>query len=152
MKPTSRLTLDFSRRMVNDLATNNVLRGSWAEQLVAHYLSIEFLPENWCYYDMRDDDGREISVKHSVGPRAKFAVGMSQWAWDPELRTSEPSTEGWRGGELGNAQYWCHVYVFAWLPCESSTPKLDEVLDSDRWTFAVLSRADMYQQFVIRKQ
>lgn len=151
MKPTSRLTLDFAQRMVNDLATNNVLRGSWAEQLVAHYLGLTDLPPNWSYYDMRDVSGREISVKHSVGPRASFVVTMNQWAWDHELHAAQPVTEGWRGGEAAEPQYWCHAYVFAWLDCDSSAPSLDIVLNSELWMFATLSRADMYRNFVLRR-
>ncbi len=151
MKPTSRLTLDFAQRMVTDLSTNNVLRGAWAEQVVAHYLSIEKLPPNWSYYDMRDADGRDISVKHSVGPRPSFSVGMSKWAWDHELAEAQPGSEGWRGGDAFEFQYWCHVYVFAWLEADSSAPELDIVLDCDRWQFAVLSRNEMYRAFVTGK-
>ena len=61
MLRTSRLTLDFALRMVNDPATNNVLRGSWAEQLVAHFLGIGELPPNWSYFDMRDGLSRLAS-------------------------------------------------------------------------------------------
>jgi hypothetical protein len=76
MKPTSRLTLDFAQRMIADLSTNNVLRGAWAEHLVAHFISITDLPPNWSYYDMRDVTDRVLSVKHSVGPKPTFAVSM----------------------------------------------------------------------------
>ena len=151
MKPASRLTLDFAQRMVADLSTNNVLRGAWAEQLVAHYLSISDLPPNWSYYDMRDPAGRDISVKHSVGPLPKFSVAMSQWAWDPSLAGGDPPSDGWRGGSAAPLQYWCHVYVFAWLDSPTAVPPLDEVLDADRWQFAVLSRAEMHRAFVLGK-
>lgn len=144
----SRLTLDFAQRMVTDLSTNNVLRGSWAEQIVAHYLGIDTLPPNWSYYDMRSADGLDISVKHSVGPRAKFAVAMSQWAWDHELAAEHPQSEGWRGGDAVEPQYWCHAYVFAWLRSTNAAPPLDDVLDCERWRFAVLSRSEMYRAFV----
>lgn len=133
--------------MVDDLATNNVLRGSWAEQLVAHFLSIQDLPPNWSYYDMRDQIGRNISVKHSVGKSPKFSVAMTRWAWDSDLRMSDPATEGWWGGEEAPFQYWCHAYVFAWLKHHDSAPDLNVVLDSSRWTFAVLSRDEMYAKF-----
>jgi hypothetical protein len=133
--------------MVSDLATNNALRGSWAEQLVAHYLSIADMPPNWSYYDMRDHAGRDVSVKHSVGPRPSFAVSMAKWAWDPELADEHPRTDGWRGGEGFTPQYWCHAYVFAWLDAPVSAPELDLVLDSDRWRFGALSRAEMYDAF-----
>ena len=109
MKPASRLTLDFAQRMVADLSTNNVLRGAWAEQLVAHYLSISDLPPNWSYYDMRDPAGRDISVKHSVGPLPKFSVATSQWAWDPSRAGDDSPSDGWRGGSAAPLQYWCHV-------------------------------------------
>lgn len=147
----SRLTLDFAQRMVTDLSTNNVLRGAWAEQIVAHYLGIGTLPPNWSYYDMRSDDGLDISVKHSVGPRATFVVGMSQWAWDHELAAARPESEGWRGGDSMKPQYWCHAYVFAWLGSDDAAPPLDEVLDCERWRFAVLSRSEMYRAFVFGK-
>ena len=65
--------------MVDDLSSNNVLRGAWAEQLVAYYLGITKMPRNWTYYDMRYD-GRDISVKHSAGSKPSFAVATSGWA------------------------------------------------------------------------
>ncbi len=150
MKPTSRLMMDFARRMVEDLPTNNVLRGSWAEQLVAHFLDIPKLPSNWSYNDMRDAEGRDISVKHSVGRKPTFSVAMNKWAWDSDLRLKEPATEGWFGGESSPFQYWCHVYVFAWLKHETSEPDLDVVLDSEQWRFAVLPREEMYSRFAPR--
>lgn len=152
MGSKSRLTLDFARRMIDDLATNNVLRGSWAEQLVAFYLDIEAWPGNWCYYDLRDAHGRDISVKHSVGPRPNFKVAMSQWAWDPDLARDDPRTEGWRGGDTNPPQYWCHAYVLAWLDASTATPQLDDVLDADRWRFWVLSRGEMHRAFGISEQ
>jgi len=133
--------------MIDDLPTNNVLRGSWAEQIVAYYLGIEAWPGNWCYYDMRDADRRDISVKHSVGPAPKFGVAMARWAWDPDLAREDPRTEGWRGGEAAPPQYWCHAYVFAWLEAQTSTPALDEVLDPGAWMFWVLSRGEMIRAF-----
>lgn len=147
MKPVSLLTLNFAHRMVSDLASNNTLRGAWAEQLVAHYIGIDDLPPNWSYYDMRDGAGRDISVKHSVGPNPSFSVSMNKWAWDPELRRDRPETEGWRGGEESEPQYSCHAYVFAWLEADSSAPPLDDVLNPDRWVFAVLARSEMYRHF-----
>lgn len=147
MTSKSTLALDFARRMIDDLATNNVLRGSWAEQIVAFYLGIESWPGNWCYYDLRDADDRDISVKHSVGHRPSFGVAMSRWAWDPDLAREDPRTEGWRGGDAASPQYWCHAYVFAWLEAPTSTPALDQVLDPGCWTFWVLSRGEMIRAF-----
>jgi hypothetical protein len=145
MRSLTRLTLDFAQRLVKDLATNNVLRGAWAEQLVAHHLDIDpdELPVNWSYYDMRYADRRDISVKQSVGPNPKWSVKMSEWAWDPQL----PEQHFLGGPDVG-AQYWCDVYVFAWLEAEGSTPELDHVLDASRWRYAVLSRQAMYRAFV----
>ncbi len=138
--------------MIDDLASNNVLRGSWAEQIVAFYLDIETWPGNWCYYDLRDVNGRDISVKHSVGPRPTFKVAMSRWAWDPDLARDDPRTEGWRGGDTNPPQYWCHAYVLAWLNAPTATPHLDDVLDADRWRFWVLSRGEMHRSFGISEQ
>ncbi len=140
MTSSRTLVLEFARRMADDLDTNNVLRGSWAEQLVAHFLEVEEMPPNWTYFDLCDLDDREISVKHSAGPRPSFSVGMSSWAWHP--------ADGWFGADGSPPQYWCHAYVFAWLEAETSTPDLDKVLDPDLWRFAVLSRAEMYGRFV----
>jgi hypothetical protein len=152
MVSKSRLVFDFARRVIDDLATNNVLRGSWAEQVVAFYLGLESWPGNWCYYDLRDADGREISVKHSVGPRPSFGVAMSKWAWDPDLARDDPVTEGWRGGDTQAPQYWCHAYVFAWLDTPNAAPDLDDVLDPERWTFWILSRGEMHRAFGIAEQ
>lgn len=134
------LVLDFARRMVDDLATNNVLRGSWAEQLVAHFLGAKELPANWCYYDLRDAKDRAVSVKNSVGSRPSFSVAMSAWAWQPE--------SGWLEASGGEPRFWCDAYVFAWLHADSSAPPLDAVLDADLWRFGALSRAQMIKAFV----
>ncbi|MDQ3475127.1 MAG: hypothetical protein M3492_01970, partial [Actinomycetota bacterium] len=116
-------------------------------KLVAHFLGIDEneLPPNWTYYDMIDADGREISVKHSVGPSPKFAIARREWAWDSRLRQARRETEGWYGG-MGLAQHWCHAYVFAWLPAGDAQPPLDDILDPDSWRFGAGSRADMYRQ------
>lgn len=152
MKPVTRLTLDFAQRMVTDLATNNVLRGSWAEQLVAHHLGIDAdeLPPNWSYYDMRTARNQDVSVKHSTGVNPKFSVEMRQWGWDHKLQGSEESRDGWRGADSQPPQYWCHAYVFARLNSDSG-PTLDEVLDLTCWEFAALSREQMYRAFVLNR-
>lgn len=134
------MVLDFARRMVDDLATNNVLRGSWAEQLVAHFLGVESLPANWSYYDLRDAKERAISVKNSVGSRPSFSVAMSTWAWEPK--------SGWLEASGGEPRFWCDAYVFAWLEADSSAPPLDVVLDADLWRFGAVSRAQMTEAFV----
>jgi hypothetical protein len=148
MNQWSRLTADFAQRMIEDLATNNTLRGAWAEQLVAHFLDIPNLSKSWSYYDMCDGAGRDISVKHSVGPQAKFSVEMKKWAWDDSLLDQSPTTEGWWVTDTIDYQHWCHTYVFAWLPADTAAPCIDDVLDSDQWRFAVLSREQMYRKFV----
>lgn len=142
-----RITEAFTRRLIADLPSNNTLRGSWAEQLVAHFLGCEDrLSPNWSYWDMRDRDGRDISVKHSVGPNPKFAVEMKIWAWDPEpVLAGTPA--GWYTAEQQEPQYWCHTYVYAWLPADTSEPALDHILDPNLWRFAVLSREEMYARF-----
>jgi hypothetical protein len=138
--------------MIGDLATNTTLRGSWAEQLVAHFLDVTGLPSNWAYYDMRDRSRHDISVKHAVGPTPSFGVEMKVWAWDPELRKRLPETEGWHRRADHEPDYWCHAYVFAWLEAASAEPPLDDVLDPDKWQFAVLSRVDMYEHFATATQ
>ena len=140
---------DFTRRLVNDLPSNNTLRGAWAEQLVAHFLGITELPPNWSYFDMRDPAGRDISVKHSVGKAPKFSVKTSNWAWDPTLLARNPASEGWYRSLNEEAHYWCHAYVFAWLEHPTSEPDLDLVLDPDCWRFAVVSRGEMYSRFAV---
>lgn len=149
MAPLTRLTMAFAQRMVEDLSANNVLRGSWAEQLVAHYLNIEDLPPNWSYYDMRLDDRIDVSVKHSVGRKPSFSVEMATWAWDPGLAVKSENGQGWRGGLDADPQYWCQVYVFAWLEAEEAAPPLDDVLDAEKWRFIGLSRNQMYNAFVL---
>jgi hypothetical protein len=72
---------------------------------------------------------------------------MKVWAWDPELRKRLPETEGWHRRADHAPDYWCHAYVFAWLEVASPAPSLDDVLDPDKWQFAVLSRAEMYEHF-----
>jgi len=144
---TSALVHKFSERMVGGLATNNSLRRSWAVQLVAHFLGVEELPSNWVYYDVRDRSRRDISVQHSVGPMPSFGIDMKVWAWDPELRKRLPETEGWHRRADHAPDHWCHAYVFAWLESASAVPLLDDVLDPNKWQFAVLSRAEMYEHF-----
>jgi hypothetical protein len=64
----------FLDRVRDDLVSNNTLQGSWAEEIVAAFLGVTALPGQWNYFDMRDTNGRTISVEQSVGPRAKFDV------------------------------------------------------------------------------
>jgi hypothetical protein len=137
--------------MVDGLLTNNVLRGSWAEHVVAHHLGddVEFA-DQWSYFDLKWH-GTKVSVKHSVNTRANFQVKRIALAWDAELASqrqpkpyTEHNAEGWRGHEDADPQYWCDLYVFAWLPVMSD---INTVLDPSAWRFAALSRADMYEQF-----
>ena len=144
---SDQITEAFTRRLIADLRSNNTLRGAWAEQLVAHFLGCEDrLAPNWSYWDMRDRDGRDVSVKHSVGPKPRFSVEMSEWAWDPG-RAGADSAPGWYTAENNAPQYWCHTYVFAWLEAVTAEPPLEHILEPVLWRFAVHSRESMYACF-----
>lgn len=138
----------FASRLLASLDHNNVLRGAWAEELVASYLGAEtWFPPQWSYFDLRWN-GATVSVKHSVGGKARFPVGPSAMVWDCELaaqRAMDPSKpEGWRGHQQRQPQYWCDVYAFAHLPAPLT---LARVLDPAVWRFAVLSRSAMHASF-----
>jgi hypothetical protein len=135
------LVASFKRRLVDDLVANNVLRGAWAEEVVAFWLEVSEFPGQWSYYDLRSADGTTVSVKHSTGAQARFTVKPSKWAWDNEL-VKEQGRDGWRGGYDTEPQLWCHVYVFSWLP---EPIELDRILDPTAWRFAPVARADMYR-------
>jgi hypothetical protein len=137
----SALIAGFQKRLVDDLVVNNVLRGAWAEELVAYWLGITSFPGQWSYYDLRDIDGATISVKHSTGQNARFTVKRSKWAWDNELATRRPG-EGWRGGYQAMPQLWCEVYVFSWLP---DPIDIARIVNPATWRFAAASRADLYR-------
>jgi hypothetical protein len=129
----------FQTRMVNGLVENNVLRGSWAEEVVAYWLDVEAFPPQWCYYDLRLES-TTISIKHSTGRSPAFGVKQSVWAWDPEL-AQDGEHYGWRGNDGRQPQHWCNVYVFAWL---DEPVVLARILDPTAWRFWVLSRNEMY--------
>lgn len=136
----------FSRRLLNGLVDDGVLRGSWAEELVAHYLQAE-AQRQWSYFDLRWRT-HEISVKHSVGADARFDVEAKKRAWD--YAHLDATGDGWREAE--EPAYWCDLYVFAHLPIErDSSPTLDEILEPAAWRFAVCSKADMISWFLGQK-
>ena len=146
------LESQFTERMLDGLFVNNVLRGSWAEQVVAGYLGAPLsFAEQWNYFDLRWN-GVSVSVKHSVNPTARFSVARHRMAFDAELgrrRGPLPYTlenpEGWLGHEIYSfRQHWCDLYVFAWLPAKTSNAV---VLDPASWQFTALSRAEMYSHF-----
>jgi len=129
----------FLERMRADLTPHNVLRGAWVEQIVAAFLGIRDFPAPWSYFDLRDSSGRRISVKHSVGDKARFSVTGSRWAWDESLaaerRRIDKKAEVWLDNEDGTSKRWCDVYVYAHLP-EPLTP--ERVENVDAWRFAVI--------------
>ena len=141
----------FARRTLRRLATDTTLRGAWAEEVVGHFLNPgpEF-PDQWSYYDLAWR-GLAISVRHAVNAKANFAIERKSVAFDTDLaraRRTPPYTvenpEGWLGHPALPPQYWCDVYVFAWLPEMDST---DTVIDFDAWRFVALSRGQMYRHF-----
>lgn len=148
---SDQLCASFFSRLRTSLVTNNTLRGAWAEHVTGHYLDgIVDFADQWSYYDILWGDVK-VSVKHSVNATARFVVKRSPMAYDPVVgsrRGRPPYTvdnpEGWRGHETATPQYWCDLYIFAWLPALTSN---DTVLDPLAWRFSALTRAEMYQHF-----
>lgn len=141
----------FARRILRRLTTDTTLRGAWAEEVVGHFLDPgpEF-PDQWSYYDL-SWNGLTISVRHAVNANANFTIERKSVAFDTNLaraRRTPPYTvdnpEGWLGHPALPPQYWCDVYVFAWLPQMDSN---DTVIDFDAWRFIALSRGQMYRHF-----
>jgi hypothetical protein len=144
----SGLAAAFAESQVQRLATDNMLRGAWAEFLVNSYLGAD-LAEPWCYFDMTWRSIK-VSVKQSVGPTARFDVAPKQFAWDASLK--DQGYEGWRGHKGRPKQHWCDLYVFAWLQVEHLAGlSCDRVLDPKNWKFAVASWAEMGKHFAHRK-
>lgn len=79
---THSLLAGFQQRMVDGLALDNVLRGSWAEEVVAHFLEDCKFSEQWSFYDFMWE-GQRVSVKHSTGPAARFSVQRKRFGWAP---------------------------------------------------------------------
>lgn len=130
------LVARFQKRLVDELVDNNVLRGAWVEEIVAHYLPGWEFPGQWSYFDLEHRAAeRTLSVKHSAGWTPRFDVIRRKWAWDNRIM-------GWRGHDRRPPQHWCDVYVFAWLK-----PPLERgrVLDAEAWRFAVIPRGSMYR-------
>jgi len=132
----------FLDRLPRDLVSNNMLRGSWVEEIAAAFLDIATFPGPWNYYDLRDAEGRTISIKQSVGPNARFDVTGRRNAWDNELaerlREMDPKAEGWLPNPEGMPRRWCDVYIFAHLPGPVDAVR---VVNVDEWRFAARSRA-----------
>lgn len=134
----------FTDRMVHDLVENSVLRGSWVEEIVASFLPGWTFPGQWSYFDLLHPDGEHtLSVKHATGVKGRFSVVRKKWAWDNRI-AGRDGLEGWRDSEDRPPQYWCHVYVFAWL---DGPAERERVMNADAWMFGVLSRAAMYSHF-----
>jgi len=138
----SPIVASWAEKQVQSLVDDNMLRGSWAEHLVAHFLDISDRVPQWSYFDLIDSNGLRISVKQSVSTSPRFAVGRTVHAWSP--------THGADGQWLPNGDengYWCDAYVFAWLNQAQRDATLEEILDPDRWLFAALSRSEMIALF-----
>ena len=130
----------FLERIQGDLASNHMLRGAWIEEVVASYLAIDVFPGALNYFDLRTQDGYSVSIKQSIGDRARFDISGRQWAWDNELaeklREVDPRAEGWLENESGARRRWCDLWVFAHLPGE---PELGRIADPAEWRFAAVS-------------
>jgi hypothetical protein len=141
----------FVRRTLKRLTTDTTLRGAWAEEVVGHFLSPDpEFPDQWSYFDLAWR-GLTISVRHAVNAKANFAIERKSVAFDTVLastRRTPPYTvqnpEGWLGHPALPPQYWCDVYIFAWLPEMDSN---ETVMDFDAWRFVALSRGQMYRHF-----
>lgn len=114
------------------------------EQIVASFLGIDRFPGAWNYFDLKDATGRTISVKQSVGEKARFDVSGRRNAWDQALaeerRRENPQAEGWLENEAGAPRRWCDIFVYAHL---ASPLTVERVHDVDEWRFAVASRATL---------
>ena len=134
----------FLDRIRGELAANNTLRGPWVEEMVAAFIGITDFPGAWSYFDLRDHDGRSISIKQSVGSKAKFDVSGRRNAWDNELavrqRLTNPKAEGWLENPTGEARRWCDLFIFGILPGDLTS---ERVTDVDEWRFAVRTRAEL---------
>jgi len=138
----SSIVSSWAQKQVQSLVDDNMLRGSWAEHLVAHFLGISDRVPQWSYFDLIDSNGLRISVKQSVSTSPRFAVGRTVHAWSPRRGVDGQWLP--TGDENG---YWCDVYVFAWLNQAQRDTTLEEILDPDRWLFASLSRSEMITLF-----
>ena len=135
------LVAGFQQRMVDGLALNNVLRGSWAEEVVAHFLQGCQFSEQWSFYDFMWE-GHLVSVKHSTGPKANFSVGRKKSGWAPGSEGF--GDEVFLGNDTDGPQYWCDLFVFAWLP---NRPTQETVLDVHAWKFAIATKTEMEATF-----
>lgn len=137
--------------MLDDLVENSMLRGAWAEEIVAFLLPGWSFPGQFSYFDpyLQDSNQRAspgrvtLSVKHSTGKTPRFSIAPSKWAWDNQL-AEEGEYEGWRGGNDRPDQRWCDVYVFTWLDGELTQ---EGVLSPTEWQFIVLSRTRLNKLF-----
>lgn len=139
--PSGEVIDRFLERTRQGLATSNMLRGAWAEEIVASYLGIEIFPGAFNYFDLRTAGGFAISVKQSVGPKARFDISGRMNAWDCELaddrRLQDPKGEGWLENASGVPRQWCDIWVLAHL---SGEPDLERVVEPASWRFAVVDR------------
>jgi len=135
------LLAGFQQRMVDGLALDNVLRGSWAEEVVAHFLEDCKFSEQWSFYDFMWE-GHRVSVKHSTGPAARFSVQRKRFGWAPS--SVEFGEEVFLGSDAEGPQHWCDLFVFAWLP---NRPTQETVLDVHEWKFAIATKTEMEASF-----
>ena len=144
---TPELLERFQARLLRAVHTNNVLRGAWAGEIAVYYLGDGRFPEHWSYFDV-DWQGRKVAVKHSVGSAARFAIPRTPYTWESDSVT--PGSRPIPGSGPNDRQYWCDLYLFAWLDLGQKVrtpPTLDQVLEPSQWRFAILSRVQMEARF-----
>jgi|688.fasta_scaffold261421_1 hypothetical protein len=141
MSINSNLEKQFSERLINSLEHNNVLRGSWAEEITASYLNdCKFSPQ-WSFFDFTWN-GQRVSVKHSVGKKARFGISAASYGWDPY-------EEAFIGDGKDSQAYLCDLYIFAWLPSNNHPDLLllDLIRDTSAWQFSWATRFEMMNEF-----
>ena len=136
------LEKQFSDRLINSLEHNNVLRGAWAEEITASYLKdCQFSPQ-WSFFDFTWN-GQRVSVKHSVGKKARFGVSAASYGWDPH-------EEAFIGDGKESRTYLCDLYLFTWLPSndDPDLSLLDLIRDTSAWQFSWATKLEMMKEFV----
>ena len=97
----SEIVATWTEKQVESLLDDNMLRGSWAEHLVAHFLEISERVPQWSYFDLKARSGTRISVKQSVH-RSEVRGGANG---------SRVVSISWRRGRVAPGGRWGRVLV-----------------------------------------
>ena len=131
---------DFWRWSCSDLL-DNVVRGAFAEYLVAHALDLTDTPrQNWTPYDLTTERGTRIEVKSSAYIQSWAQGKLSTVSFNIARRKQKWNRKTNKMEKLGQPARISHIYVFCLLSAGDLDSPPSDPLETSSWTFWVVTR------------